>query len=210
LISGIMKRKLIVSLCILIICAGVMILSNIYKIFLTPLDIGQEIHTDYGDAILILGGGLRPQLVIGFSTEERLNLAVGLYHQKQRSIILSDGSLYRGSPAIKKIKQYLLKRQVDESHIFFEGKSQNTFESCKNSLNIIKKQDFKSIIICTSPYHQKRSQMILNYLGYEDFRIAEMSISEVYRARSIKQRLRNIRLIFRDYVAILKFLLFKK
>jgi uncharacterized SAM-binding protein YcdF (DUF218 family) len=205
-----MKKKIIILLIILLIIIGLLILTNVYKVLLTPLDVGRDIPVDYGDVILILGGGLRPQVVIGYSTEERLNRAVELYRQKPRKIVLSDGSLYSGSPAIKKIRKYLLDRQIDKSHIFFEGQSQTTFESCQRSLDIIKKHETEGVIVCTSPYHQKRTRMILTYLGYSNFRMARMNISEIYRTPSIGRRMRNIRLIFREYVAILKFLILKK
>jgi uncharacterized SAM-binding protein YcdF (DUF218 family) len=205
-----MKKKIIIISVILVLCAGLLILTNIYELLLLPLDIGQEIPEKYGDVILIQGGGLRPRVVIGYSTEERLNRAIDLYREKPRNIILSDGSLYIGSPAILKIRQYLLGHQIDNAHIFFEGQSQTTFESCQRALDMIKKHGFKGVIVCTSPYHQKRTRMILKYLGYQDFRMARMIVSEVYRARTIRQRIRNIRLIFREYVAILKFLVLKK
>lgn len=205
-----MKKKIIITLVVLLFSIVLLILTNIYQLLLIPLDVGREISGDYGDMILILGGGLRPRVVIGYSTEERLKRAVELYREKARNIILSDGSLYSGSPAVKKIREYLLGLQVDESHIFFEGQSQTTFESCQKSLDIIKQHDSKGVIVCTSPYHQKRTRMILNYLGFKDFRMARMDISEIYRARSIRQRMRNIRLIFREYMAILKFLILKK
>jgi uncharacterized SAM-binding protein YcdF (DUF218 family) len=107
------------------------------------------------------------------------------------------------------MKQYLLGHEVSEKNIYFEGRSQNTFESCRNSLRIIKKIGFEQVVVCTSPYHQIRSDMILKYLGYKNYKIARMPESEIYRAKSFKQRFRNLKLIFRDYIAILKFKIFK-
>jgi uncharacterized SAM-binding protein YcdF (DUF218 family) len=68
----------------------------------------------------------------------------------------------------------------------------------------------KEVIVCTSPYHQDRAQMILNYLKLDNFKIARMKHSEIYKARTVRQRLRNSWLIFREYMAILKFKIFKK
>ncbi|MCK4835865.1 MAG: YdcF family protein [Candidatus Aminicenantes bacterium] len=204
-----MKKKLIVIGIFIVLVSIIFLFTNLYKLFLKPLDIGIDIQQSYGDVILVLGGGLRSGGKIGFSTGERLDLAVQLYKEKKRRIILSDGSLYKRSPAIKKMKQYLLDHHVDDSHIHFEGQGQTTFESCKNSMRIIEDQNYKQVIVCTSPYHQKRSNMILTYLGYKNFMMAKMNISEIYQARTIKQRFRNLKLIFRDYFAILKFLILK-
>jgi uncharacterized SAM-binding protein YcdF (DUF218 family) len=164
----------------------------------------------YGDAILVLGGGLKKGRELGYSTEERLRLAVMLFMQKKRTIIVSGGSLYKGSPAIEKIKAYFLKYGIDEKHIKFEGRSQTTYDNFYYSNRLINNMKFKEVIVSTSPYHQRRSRMILSYLGLTNFKISRMDSSEIYHARSIKQRLRNLRLILREYLAILKFKIFKK
>ena len=62
---------------------------------------GEKISDDYGSVILVLGGGLRKGLKLGFSTRERVLLAMALYRTKKQKIIVSDGSLYKGSKAIK-------------------------------------------------------------------------------------------------------------
>jgi uncharacterized SAM-binding protein YcdF (DUF218 family) len=138
-------------------------------------------------------------------------MALEHYRIKKRPILLSDGSLYKGSPAIKMIREHLESRDVEPGHILFEGISQTTFESCQRSLNLIRNRNAKGgIIVCTSPYHQRRTRMIMDYLGYENFKIAKMNTSEVYRAGSIGQRMRNMKLILREYVAIVKFLILRK
>lgn len=178
--------------------------------FLKPLDIGDEIDKDFGDLILVLGGGLKRGYEIGFSTEERLNLAVELYKQKKRTIVISDGSLYKGSPAIKKFVDYLLKNGVEREHIKYEGKSQTTFDNISYAGGLLKRGEFEQIIVCTSPYHQRRSAMILSHLNIKNFKIAKMKKSEIYHPGTMKQRLRNIRLVFREYSGILKFKLLKR
>lgn len=183
--------------------------TNIYQLCLKPLDVGETISEDYGDAILVLGGGLRPNVKIGFSTRERLMQAIRLYNQKKRAVIVTDGSLYFRSPAIRKIKDFLIDGGVTPSLIYLEGRSQTTFENCVNSQAIIKTNKFREIVVCTSPYHQRRTQLILDYLDVNDFKIARMDVSEVYQAQNIGQRWRNIKLICREYFAILKFGLFK-
>ena len=205
-----MKKKIKYTLFILIVCVFILCFTDFYTIFVKPLDIGKKVDKNYGDVILVLGGGLRPKVEIGYSTAERLRLAVRLFKQKKRVIIISDGSLYKGSPAIKKMKDYLLKHNIKDEYILIEGKSQTTFDNCVNAKKIIDKNHFKELIICTSPYHQKRTEMILKYLNFKRFKIAKMHNSEIYQANHIKQRLRNFKLILREYLAILKLKIFKK
>lgn len=200
-----MRKKFKIFLLILGILIILFVTTNIYTIFLKPLDIGIEIEKKYGDVILVLGGGLRPRVELGYSTKERLELAVEIFKQRKRPILLSGGSLYKRSPAIGKMKAFFKKYNINEEYIFFEGKSQNTYESCINSKILIDERKLKEVIVCTSPYHQKRCSMILKKLDFQNFKIARMDHSEIFNPQSIKQRLRNIWLIIREYFAILKF-----
>lgn len=207
-----LRRRLVYFLSAAIILSGLLIFTDIYLIFLGPLKAGVDIDKNYGDVILVLGGGLKKGREIGYSTEERLLLAVELFHEKKRAIIISGGSMYRGSPAIKKITDFLLKRNVAKEYIRFEGKSQTTFDNFVYTRKMI--EEMKSgdgeVIVCTSPYHQQRAQMILKYLKITNFKIARMKKSEIYRAHSLRQRMRNWKLIMREYVAIIKFKIFTK
>jgi uncharacterized SAM-binding protein YcdF (DUF218 family) len=195
---------------ILLVLTMIIVFTNSYLLLLGPLECGTDIDKNYGDVILVLGGGLRKGPEIGFSTEERLLLAVELFHQKKRMILISDGSLYPRSPAIKKITGFLMKNGVGNQYILLEGKSQTTFDNLFNSQKIIREMKSKEIIVCTSPYHLKRTRVILDYLKLDNYKIVRMKNSEIYHAQSIKQRLRNLRLILREYMAILKFKIFGK
>jgi uncharacterized SAM-binding protein YcdF (DUF218 family) len=193
-----------------LVLTALLFFTNFYLIFLGPLEEGLEVDSNYGDVILVLGGGLRKGREIGFSTEERLLLAIELYKQKKRMIIVSDGSLYPRSPAIKKITDFLTKNGVEKEYIHLEGKSQTTFDSFYYTQEMLEKMKSQEVIVCTSPYHQVRAQMILDHLKLNNFKIARMTNSEIYQSRTIKQRLRNSWLIFREYMAILKFKIFKR
>lgn len=204
-----MKKKIKYLLIILLLVGGIFLFTDIYLIFLKPLDIGTEVDVNYGDVILAPGGGSK-RGDLGTSTEERLLLAVELFKQKKRIIIVSGGSAYKGSPAIKRYVAFFSKYGIGKEHLRFEGRSQTTYDNFYNSHKLIDEMKLKEVIIVTSPYHQRRSRMILSYLGLTNFKMAKMKNSEVYRAESISQRLRNIRLITREYLAIVKFNIFKR
>jgi uncharacterized SAM-binding protein YcdF (DUF218 family) len=118
--------------------------------------------------------------------------------------------LYRGSPAKGKIKRFLETRGVAEGFIHFEGKSQTTYDHFLNTRQMIQEMKAKEVIVCTSPYHQERAAIILRYLKFDRYRVANMKQSEIFQAASFRQRMRNLRLIFREYMAILKFKFFTK
>ncbi|MCP4214555.1 MAG: YdcF family protein [bacterium] len=205
-----MKKKLKYFAIIFTLVTALLIFTNIYLLFLGPLDIGTEVKDGYGDAILVLGGGLKKGLELGYSTEERLMLAVELFKQKKRKIIVSGGSLYKRSPARKKITDFFKRNGIDETNITFEGKSQTTYDHFSYATKLINDMKYKEIIVSTSPYHHRRSLMILSYLELKNFKISHMNRSEIYQADSIGQRLRNLKLVVREYLAILKFKIFKR
>lgn len=192
-----------------VMIAALMTATGCTQAWLNPLDVGEEISPEYGDVILVLGGGLRPNLALGYSTEERLKLAVSLYRRTPRHLLVTDGSLYRRSPAVPRLRQWLIRRGVLPQHIVFEGRSQNTWENLSNGLEILQRRGFRQVIACTSPYHQARVKLIMRYLGYPDFRIARMRESEIRSDSGIRQLMRNLRLIVREYFAILHFYLFR-
>jgi len=184
--------------------------TDIYLFLLYPLDTGKQQDEKVGDILLVLGGGLKTRNEIGVSTSERLELASKIYLKKNMKILVSDGSLYKKSPAIKMYKNFLIKRGVAPEHIMLEGKSQTTFENFIYTREIIKKEKSNDIIVCTSPYHQKRSEMIIKKLALKKYRVINMDKSEIYQSESIRQRMRNIKLIIREYFAMLKFKIIKK
>jgi len=199
------KRFLCACLCI-VIALGMVTCA---KPWLKGLEAGECVPADYGDVILVLGGGLRPNLNFGYSTAERLKLAVSLYRQNSRAIIVSDGSLYRGSPAVPVMKTWLTRQGVAPEHIILEGRSQNTLQNLTHGLALVRSRGFQQVIACTSPYHQARVKMLMQHLDYPDFRIARMDESEIRFHSGVRQWLRNLRLIAREYLAILRFRLFR-
>lgn len=198
------------SLIGLLTLTAICLFTDFYHLLLPPLNIGQEIENGYGEVILVLGGGMKKGRTLGYSTEERLQLAADLFRKKNCLIVISGGSLYQRSPAIKMIKDFFRERGVAESFLYFEGKAQTTFDNFFYALRIIETLGKHQVIVVTSPYHQRRSRIMLNYMGYNDFRIARMADSEIYQSDNMGQRLRNIRLIMREYFAILKFKVLKK
>lgn len=195
---------------LLLFILALLLLTDIYLFFLKPLDTGVDLDKNYGDLILVLGGGLKKVNEIGISTSERLNMAIKFYRNKKRKILVSDGSLYKKSPAIKLIRGFLIDMDVKEEDIILEGASQTTFENFIFTRDTIKNRKFKEIIVCTSPYHQSRSEKMIKYLGLKNYKVAKMDNSEIYESSGLKQKLRNAKLILREYFGLIKFKIYKK
>lgn len=204
-----MKKLKILSI-IFLFLFFLFLLTDLYLVLLKPLDTGDRTEKRSGNMILVLGGGLKTGNKIGISTKERLEQAIDIYKKKNMTILISDGSLYKRSPAIKMFRDFLTGRGVSSEHILFEGKSQTTFENFLYTKNMIIDSGSDEILVCTSPYHQKRSEVIISHMNLENYKVVKMDRSEVYQAGSIKQRLRNLRLIVREYFGLVKFKLFKR
>lgn len=175
------------------------------KVLLNPLMTGVDIPERYGDIIAVFGGGMRREdrVRIGYSTRERLDQAIDLYKKKERFVLVSDGSLYRKSPAIPLIMDYLQKNGVKKERILIEGDSQTTADNVRQTFAIAEELGLKQVIVCTSPYHQKRSQMLLARSAKGDYMVARSTESEVFEGGSFSRRLRNGKLILHEYGAIL-------
>jgi uncharacterized SAM-binding protein YcdF (DUF218 family) len=199
------KVRVWIGLSILMLFLLFFYLVRVESFFLSPLITGVSTPPDYGDFIVVFGGGMiRDRGVqIGRSTRERLDLAVTLYKTRRRPILVSDGSLYRKSPAIPLILTYMQRRGVLPEDIMVDGASQTTADNVMNSLVIAREKGLNAMLVCTSPYHQKRSQLLLEKAQAKGFKMAVMSRSEIFSADTLGQRMRNINLISHEYAALL-------
>jgi len=202
------KRLLLMAGKILTVIFVIMVVFFMFhgeNILLKPLMTGVPIPEGFGDIIVVFGGGMRKDsgVQLGFSTVERLNQAIALYRIRKRPILVSDGSLYRKSPAIPLVVEYLAGKGIEREYIIIDGESQTTSDNVRKTFEIVDNLGLKEIIICTSPYHQRRSQKLLEKGTSAHFLIAVSSESEVFTAKTIGQRLRNMNLIFHEYAALI-------
>lgn len=134
-----------------------------------PLKVGGEIPAQFGDVIIVPGGGCNP----GRGTEERLNLASALYQSKKRTVILSEGTCY---PHERDdfIERMTARWKIDKEDIIWDTLSFTTEENIINTAAICRQIGLKHPIIATSPYHQLRC-LVLMYKHWDgDFKVAKM------------------------------------
>ncbi len=98
------------------------------------------------DVIIVLSGGI-----------DRVPYGVKLYQSGYAEKVLLSGG---NGGADRNMKQQTLELGVPESAIIQEDQSGTTFENAKYSLNIVKEQGYKSVIVVTSPFHTRRSSII--------------------------------------------------
>ena len=187
--KGIEKRNFKLMLLFVSLLAIVIITISFFaftdkglKILIDPLDIGEEIPDDYGQAIFIFGGGMTFYNDLGTVTKERLREACKLFNKKKRPFYISEGNLEDPS-GFMRLSQLYIDKYIDD---------------------IVDTATYKEIIIVTSPYHQYRVKMLLDKLLKCDYKIAKIQDSEVYKNYSFRKKTRNSRFIFKEYIAIAK------
>lgn len=99
--------------------------------------------------------------VSGGETEQRTREAVELYEHGLAGMILFSGAAEdkSGPSNAAAMRQSAINDGVPPENILIEEDSTNTTENALFSAGIIKKQGAKSIILVTSPYHQRRASL---------------------------------------------------
>jgi uncharacterized SAM-binding protein YcdF (DUF218 family) len=150
----------------------------IVLIFALPLFIGWYLSPQdsirKADVIVTVSGG---------DNNARIKKTLELYKEGWAPYIIYSGAAAEGNISnAKAMRNISVKSGVPSSRIFIEEKSVNTEENAQFTAKIIKEKEYKSIILVTSPYHQRRTMnQFKSELG-DDFEIINQSaIDEDWR-----------------------------
>ena len=128
------------------------------------------------DAIVLLGGGTRPQLPPRPMSEvseagDRMVYAARLYHEGKAPIIVASGGFieFFGAtvPETEAMVQLLTALGVPDDAIVRESKSQNTFENGVYVRELLEPRGIHRIMLVTSAIHMPRSAAIFARQGFE-------------------------------------------
>ena len=101
------------------------------------------------DAIVVVSGG---------QTQSRAAKGIELYKQGYApKIVFSGAALDDGPSNAYAMRDLALSEGIPSKNILIDEKSQNTFENAVNSKKILDELSAKSLILVTSPYHQRRA-----------------------------------------------------
>jgi len=142
--------KKIIKLVVGIVVLGVVFILGA-SIYLSPQD-----KLEKADAIVVISGG---------DTDARINEGVALYMDGFSDRIIFSGAAAEGDISnASAMKNIAIRKGVPAQAILLEEDSKTTEENAVDVARIIKSENIKSIILVTSPYHQRRA--------YEAFRDA--------------------------------------
>lgn len=159
----ILKRFAIVAGALILLIVGFIIGAGF---FVSPQDDLQQ-----ADIVVAVSGG---------ETEERALEAVRVYDKGYAPRILFSGAAEdkTGPSNAAAMRQIALKAGVNASDILVEEDSVDTLDNAVQSEKIIRAQGAKRIILVTSPYHQRRTEMSFRKILGSDIEIINHSASD--------------------------------
>ncbi|MFZ5391785.1 MAG: YdcF family protein [Patescibacteria group bacterium] len=124
------------------------------------------------DAIVVISGG---------ETYSRTSEGIKLYQKQYAPMLIFSGDALdpesiSNAAAMKKIA--IEEYDISLSAIITEEYSNSTYENALNLKPIFDQNHIRSIILVTSPYHQRRSKMTFQYVMGENFQIFNHSSTD--------------------------------
>jgi uncharacterized SAM-binding protein YcdF (DUF218 family) len=162
------------------------------------LDVSTPNPTDRGDVLVVLGGGMRANGLLGLSTSERLDLAKDLYRRKKRPIVLADGLRYGGRTGAEIMRHALMTSGIPVCDLLLEDASIDTATELQHVLLVMERLGLVEPVFCTSPYHTRRVRFLFRQLASHRFHLAPMPTSELYNGAL----LRRMMLVIRETAAL--------
>ncbi len=145
-----------------ILTAGVYIILAVY--------ISNRVYQDtkvLSDAILILGARSYKDAKINPCLEARVNQGIKLYKEGYAPTIIVSGGKDRenGTNEAEIMKTLLLNSGINKSVILTENQSTSTYENLLFSKQIMVRNQLKTIIIVTEPFHEPRADLVAQRLN---------------------------------------------
>ena len=139
--------------------------------YLSPQD-----PIEKADAIVTVSGG---------DNNARIKKTVELYKEGWSPIVIYSGAAAEGSISnAAAMRNISVKMGVPRSDILIEEDSKDTTENASFTAKIIKENNYKSIILVTSPYHQRRTvDLFKKELGKEFKIINQSAVDEDWRKK---------------------------
>lgn len=172
--------------------AGVCILGTTVLVV-----IGLQDDIGHADAALVLGSKVELDGTPSARLRARLDRTLELYQAGHfPKIITSGGVGIEGFDEAVVMRDYLAARGVPGENIIVDSAGLTTFASAQNTLQIARRQGFKSILVVSQYFHLPRSRMALRRFG----------ITTVYSAHARIFELRDIYSSFREFFGCLSYL----
>ncbi len=104
------------------------------------------------DAIIVVSGG---------DTQARAQKGIDLYKDGwARTLVFSGAAQDKSGPSnAEAMRRQAISEGVPSAHILVDEEAINTQQNAENTKSILTEQNFKSVILVTSGYHQRRASL---------------------------------------------------
>ncbi len=123
------------------------------------------------DAILVLGGGIDGDGVLGYSSRRRVVVAVALLNAGQaRHLIFSGGPdwVHPDFTAAELMREHAIGLGAPPEVLFTEARSVSTFENLRLGFALAEQRGFENVAILTDAFHLERARRLAGYFGRPD------------------------------------------
>lgn len=185
-----MRKKIIMLLSVIIIFIAA------FQVYIWTISVD---NTSRADAAVVLGCRIKGNEPTPFLLE-RAKRAADLYKKNKVKYIIVSGGKGSGENLSEAqcMKNILVKEGISEDKILLEDKAKNTRENIKFSNEIIKKNNFNSVIVVSNLFHLRRASILCKKNGvnasYSGTFMKQYKWTEIYGA------LREMPAIIKDLI----------
>ncbi len=123
------------------------------------------------DAILVLGGGVDGDGVLGYSSRRRVAVAVELLRTGRTEWLIfsgGDGRNHPGVPAAELMRVHAIALGARQEALIVETGSTTTFENLRFGFALASLRGFDRLAILTDAFHLERTRALAGYFGHPD------------------------------------------
>lgn len=145
-----------------------------------------------GDAIVVLGAGVRPDGTLGVRTTARLQAALALSRRMpDAAIVVTGGAVTSRLPEGPAMADWLAERGVAREHITVERRARHTGENADFVVPILRRLGVRRAVLVTDRYHLARARYHL------DAALREQGVELEVHGAPVPDGLRGVRRIRR-------------
>ncbi len=127
------------------------------------------------DAILVLGGGIDGDGVLGYSSRRRVAVAVALLEAGRTGKLIFSGGPDWQDPdftAAGLMRAHAIALGASPELLLTEARSSSTFENLRLGFALAEQRGFENLAILTDAFHLERARALAGYFGHPDVALA--------------------------------------
>ncbi len=192
--------KILIPSLILILLFLSIFYTPLMWVLAEPLRVNNTLET--ADALIIFGGGLGERVNSDESFQEKLEYSIGLYKKGfAKNLVFSSNYKYFFSEA-ETMKLLAESKGIPKENLIVEEKGKNTYENIGAMKELAKKNNWKKVILVSSPYHLRRAVMVWKKHIPNIEVMASPAETQYYKRPGKGIRLYQIKGIMYEYAAL--------